>query len=71
LGDLVPTASHVTLSYITAFDKRPDATLEQKREYLDYMEKDGWLVVFSHGYHQQAGYLERRGGALSLRPIAV
>jgi len=71
LGDLVPTASHVTLSYITAFDKRPDATLEQKREYLNYIEKDGWLMVFAHGYEHRAGYLERWGGSLNLRPVAV
>ena len=71
LGDLVPTASHVTLSYITAFDKRPDATLEQKREYLSYIEKGGWLMVFAHGYEHRAGYLERWGGTLNLRPVAV
>ncbi len=67
----MPTASHVKLSYITAFDKRPDATLEQKREYLAYIEKGGWLMVFAHGYEHRAGYLERWGGKLNLRPVAV
>ncbi len=71
LGDLVPTSSHVTLSYITAFDKRPDVTLEQKREYLSWVEKEGWLLVFAHGYEHRAGYLERWGGSLSLRPVDV
>lgn len=71
LGDLVPTANHVTLPYITAFDKRPDATLEQKREYLSWVEKEGWLLVFAHGYEHRAGYLERWGGTLSVRPVAI
>lgn len=71
LGDLVPTANHVILPYITAFDKRPDATLEQKREYLSWVEKEGWLLVFAHGYEHRAGYLERWGGTLSVRPVAI
>jgi len=71
LGDLVPTPSHVMLSYITAFDKQPDATLEQKKEYLDRMEREGWLMVFPHGYEQRAGYLERWGQTLTVRPVPV
>lgn len=71
LGDLVPTASHVNLSYITAFDKRPDTTLEQKREYLSLVEREGWLVVFPHGYEHRAGYLERWGSGLNFRSIPV
>ena len=32
-------------------------------------EKEGWLMIFAHGYHQSAGYLERRKGNIELRPI--
>ena len=47
------------------------ATLEQKREYLSYIEKGGWLMIFAHGYEHRAGYLERWGGTLNLRPVAI
>ena len=32
-----------------------------KKELLEN-EKEGWLMIFAHGYHQSAGYLERRKG---------
>jgi glyoxylase-like metal-dependent hydrolase (beta-lactamase superfamily II) len=69
LSDLVPTPSHVNLPYITAYDRRPDATLEQKRRFLNRIEAEGWLMVFSHGYTHVAAYLERRKDQLCLRPV--
>jgi len=69
LSDLVPTPSHVNLPYITAYDRRPDATLEQKRRFLDRIEREGWLMVFSHGYSHVAAYLERRKDQITLRPV--
>ncbi|MBM3958564.1 MAG: MBL fold metallo-hydrolase [SAR202 cluster bacterium] len=71
MGDLVPTPNHIVLPYITAFDRRPDDTLEEKRELLSRIEREGWLMVFAHGYEQRAGYLERIGGKMQLKPVAV
>jgi len=69
LGDLVPTPYHLQLPYIAAVDQYPEDTLEQKRTLLALAEKEGWLVVFSHGLEQRAGFLERRDGRLHLRPV--
>lgn len=69
LSDLVPTPTHINLPYITAYDRRPDDTLEQKRSFLDQIEREGWLMVFAHGYQHVAAYLERRRGDLCLRPV--
>ena len=71
LGDLVPTPYHLDLTAISAFDQFPEETLERKREFLNQAEKEGWLIVFSHGHDQQAGYLERRNGSRYLRPVAL
>jgi glyoxylase-like metal-dependent hydrolase (beta-lactamase superfamily II) len=69
LSDLVPTPSHINLPYITAYDRRPDSTLEQKRAFLDQIASEGWLMVFSHGYTHVAAYLEQRRDQLCLRPV--
>ena len=61
LGDLVPTHHHLNLPVISAFDYSPETTLEQKREILDFAQRNGWLLVFSHGHDVKSGYLERRG----------
>ncbi|HIM59271.1 MAG TPA: MBL fold metallo-hydrolase [Dehalococcoidia bacterium] len=69
LANLIPTPNHIPLPYITAFDRYPDQSLAMKKELLDRCEKEGWLMVFAHGYHQSAGYLERRHGNIELRPV--
>jgi hypothetical protein len=71
LGDLVPTHHHLNLPVISAFDYSPEGTLEQKREILMDAERQGWLIVFSHGYDTKAGYLERRGDTTYLRPVEL
>jgi glyoxylase-like metal-dependent hydrolase (beta-lactamase superfamily II) len=57
LGDLVPTHHHLNLPVISAFDYSAEGTLEQKREILMDVERQGWLIVFSHDYGTKAGYL--------------
>ncbi|HCI86775.1 MAG TPA: MBL fold metallo-hydrolase [Dehalococcoidia bacterium] len=69
LANLIPTPNHLPLPYITAFDRYPDQTLAMKKELLDRCEKEGWLMIFAHGYHQSAGYLERRHGNIELRAV--
>ena len=69
LANLIPTPDHLPLAYITAFDRYPDQSLAVKKELLDRCEREGILMVFAHGYHRTAGYLERRGGVVSLRDV--
>ena len=71
MGDLVPTAHHLDLASIPASDQFPEETLAMKREMLSKAEKDGWLLIFSHGTDRKAGYLERYNGGSYLRPIEL
>ena len=71
LGDLVPTSHHLSLPYIAAHDQYPEDTLEIKREMLEQAAKDGWLVIFGHGCDERAGYLEKRNGGITLRPVSL
>jgi glyoxylase-like metal-dependent hydrolase (beta-lactamase superfamily II) len=71
MGDLVPTAHHLELSSITAFDQYPEQTLEMKRELLNRAEREGWLLIFPHGVDRKAGYLERYNGGARLRTIEL
>jgi glyoxylase-like metal-dependent hydrolase (beta-lactamase superfamily II) len=71
LGDLVPTPFHLQLACISASDRRPEETLEAKRQILSEALSEGWLLVFSHGIGERAGYLERRNGRPYLRPVQL
>lgn len=69
LGDLVPTAHHLDLVSIPSFDQYPEETLEVKRDLLARAEREGWLIIFSHGTDHRAGYLENFRGRTQLRPV--
>ena len=71
LGDIVPTPHHLNLGVISAFDNSPETTLERKRDLLAEAEKQGWLLVFSHGHDVRAGYLERKADTGYLRPVEL
>jgi len=71
LGDLVPTVHHLDLTSIAALDQYPEETLSRKRELLLRAEEEGWLLLFSHGHDQKAGYLERRNGKAYLRLVEM
>ena len=71
LGDLVPTPHHLNPAVISAFDHSPQDTFEQKQEVLAEAERQGWLLVFSHGHETKAGYLEHRAGTTYLRPVQL
>lgn len=71
LGDVVPTHHHLRLPYITSYDRYPEDTLDAKRALLEEAERSGWLLVFCHGLKERAGYLDKRDGAWSFRPVEL
>jgi glyoxylase-like metal-dependent hydrolase (beta-lactamase superfamily II) len=71
LGDLIPTPYHLQMACISASDRHPEETLQTKRAILSEAVKEGWLLIFSHGINERAGYLENRSGRLYLRPVSL
>ena len=71
LGDLVPTPYHPQLSCISASDRQPEETLQNKRAVLSEAVREGWLLIFSHAINERSGYLEDRSGRLYLRPVSL
>jgi glyoxylase-like metal-dependent hydrolase (beta-lactamase superfamily II) len=57
LGDVVPTALHLRLPYIMAYDLDVIGTLESKRAILRRALDEKWLLVFGHDPTTRAGYL--------------
>ncbi|PAP77187.1 MBL fold metallo-hydrolase [Rubrivirga marina] len=47
-GDLVPTAAHVPLLWVMAYDVEPLETIEEKRRLLASAAREGWTLVFEH-----------------------
>jgi len=58
-GDVIPTAVHLRLPFIMAYDLDVVGTLETKRALLSRVEQEHWLAVFGHEQGTRAGYLRR------------
>jgi glyoxylase-like metal-dependent hydrolase (beta-lactamase superfamily II) len=64
LGDVVPTALHVRLPFIMAFDLDVEATLRSKKSLLSRAVAEDWLVLFGHDLEHAARLkLDARGQA--------
>jgi glyoxylase-like metal-dependent hydrolase (beta-lactamase superfamily II) len=58
-GDLVPTAAHVPLLWVMAYDVQPLATIEEKERLLGRAADEGWTLVFEHDPATVAARVER------------
>ncbi len=72
-GDVIPTALHLRLPFIMAYDLDVVGTLESKRKLLDRVEKERWLAVFGHELETPAGYLgpDAKGNLAVTEPVAL
>lgn len=57
-ADLIPTASHIPLPYIMAYDNNPMTTLEEKKRILPQAAQENWILVFEHDPFRSAGTIE-------------
>jgi len=64
VGDLIPTAAHLPLPWIMAYDLEPLRTLETKRAVLARAAAEGWLLVFPHDPVRAWGVLHVDGQTL-------
>ncbi len=47
-GDLVPTVSHIPLSYIMGYDLQPLVTLHEKKKFLKSAVDENWKIFCEH-----------------------
>ncbi len=57
VGDLIPTAAHMRLPYITSLDLDPSLTLRIKRQILRQARDRGWTLTFCHEAEEQSRIL--------------
>lgn len=59
-GDLVPTANHLPVPFVMAYDLYPEQTMAFKQPHLAEAHEKGWLMVFEHSFERdaKAGHLQ-------------
>ncbi len=59
ISDLIPTAAHIDLTWVMAFDLFPITTIDSRRRYYERALSEKWLTVFTHGVDTPWGYIEQ------------
>ncbi|MEO8109888.1 MAG: MBL fold metallo-hydrolase [Ginsengibacter sp.] len=48
MADLLPSAAHIPIPYIMAYDTRPLETLQEKKSFLDEAQRNDFILFFEH-----------------------
>ena len=69
VADLIPTAAHVDLPWIMAYDLFPMETLAFKRQFLREAIDHEYLILFEHDPNIAAGYIREKDRKLYIEPV--
>lgn len=69
LGDIIPTAHHLKLHYLTGFDLYPVDLISRKKEIIEAAVRGNYLLVFEHDPDVTFARLERTDGAVRAVPF--
>lgn len=70
-SDVLPTASHIPLAYVTGFDLFPLGSLAAKKKLLAEAVAGGHWIVFYHDPKIPLGQVRRENGSYALVPAAA
>ena len=53
-ADLIPTASHIPVPWVMAYDNNPLITLNEKNQILSQAVRENWILFFEHDPYREA-----------------
>lgn len=66
-ADLIPTARHIKIPYVMAYDLRPLETIEEKRCILNYAVKNDSILLFPHDVFTPAARVRENNGDFDIK----
>ena len=58
ISDLIPTSTHLDVTWVMGYDLYPLTCIEQRKRFLSRAVPEQWLVLFTHDHHHPMGYVE-------------
>jgi glyoxylase-like metal-dependent hydrolase (beta-lactamase superfamily II) len=65
-ADLFPTASHIPVPWVMAYDNNPLITIEEKKRLLPKVVEENWILFFEHDPFREAGTVQQTDKGFSL-----
>ena len=66
-ADLIPSAAHIPLAWVMAYDVRPLVTLEEKARFLQEAAAHRWILFFEHDPRIECGTVEQTERGIRLK----
>ncbi|GAP70044.1 glyoxylase, beta-lactamase superfamily II [Bacteroidales bacterium 6E] len=60
-ADLIPTAAHIPILWIAAYDLFPVTTMEEKQTFLKEACENGYILLFEHDFYTECVTIECKG----------
>ncbi len=58
ISDLIPTSSHLDITWVMGYDLDPLTCIEQRKRFYSRAIPEKWLVLFTHDHHSPMGCVE-------------
>ena len=68
-ADLIPSAGHVSLPWVMAYDMRPLDTLNEKNRLLNEAVANNWVLFFEHDKEHECCTLQQANGRVKIKDI--
>jgi glyoxylase-like metal-dependent hydrolase (beta-lactamase superfamily II) len=69
MADLIPTAGHVPLAYVPAYDTRPLLTMPEKSKFLTTAAENNYYLFLEHDAHNQVITVQKTEKGVRLKDI--
>ena len=66
-SDLVPTAAHLTPTWVAAFDLYPLESIDSKIRWLGQAARENWVCGFGHDTEVDFARVEQSGASFRLK----
>lgn len=66
-ADLVPSAAHVSMPWVMAYDMRPLDTLKEKAQLLNEAADENWVLFFEHDPKIECATLQKTDGRIRIK----
>lgn len=66
-ADLIPSAAHISMPWVMAYDMRPLDTLKEKHKILNEAAEDNWVLFFEHDPKTECCTLVNDNGRIKLK----
>jgi len=68
-ADLLPSAAHISMPWVMAYDMRPLNTLDEKRRLLKEAAANNWVLFFEHDPKIEACSLQNVEGRMKMKEV--